>query len=55
MSEAAPPKLDMSEANILHARFCLKHFRDVTIFRVRNFVMLFEIMLNYLSYATQIK
>ena len=27
-------------------RFCLKHFRDITIFSVSNFVILYEIILN---------
>ena len=27
-------------------RFCLKHFRDVIIFSVSNFVILYEIILN---------
>ena len=27
-------------------RFCLKHFRDVTIFSVSNFVILYKIILN---------
>ena len=33
-------------------RFCLKHFRDVTIFNVSNFVILYEIILNKILYAT---
>ena len=31
-------------------RFCLKHYRDTTIFNVTNFVMSYKIILNYLSY-----
>ena len=36
----------------LVVRFCLKHFRDVNIFSVSNFAILYIIILNYLLYAT---
>ena len=32
-------------------RFRLKQFRDITIFSVSNFVIIYKIVLNYLSYV----
>ena len=34
----------------LVVRFCLKHFRDINIFSVNDFITSYEIILNKISY-----
>ena len=38
--------LQLSIFSTTSVRFCLKHFRDITIFNISNFVISYEIILN---------